>query len=65
MSKRALARIDVDQVEGLLATLYGLHTVLRLHFTQEEQNYFALADTDQVPESGITAPRPVRHGAPV
>ncbi|MGV9251990.1 heavy metal translocating P-type ATPase [Streptomyces sp. NPDC003697] len=32
-----------EQVEDLRACLYGLHTVLRLHFTQEEENYFALA----------------------
>ena len=32
-----------DQVEDLLGTLYGLHTVLRLHFIQEEENYFSLA----------------------
>ncbi|TDD40872.1 heavy metal translocating P-type ATPase [Saccharopolyspora elongata] len=40
-------RIGDDQIEDLLATLYGLHAVLRLHFTQEEENYFALADTDR------------------
>ncbi|WP_190812903.1 heavy metal translocating P-type ATPase [Saccharopolyspora pogona] len=39
-------RIGDDQIEDLLATLYGLHAVLCLHFTQEEENYFALADTD-------------------
>jgi heavy metal translocating P-type ATPase len=32
------------QVDDLLATLYGLHTLLRLHFVQEEENYFTLAD---------------------
>jgi soluble P-type ATPase len=32
-----------DQLEDLRACLYGLHTVLRLHFTQEEENYFSLA----------------------
>ena len=25
------------------AGVYGLHSVLRLHFTQEEENYFSLA----------------------
>lgn len=36
-----------DQVEDVLATLYGLHTVLRLHFVQEEENYFTLAAADR------------------
>ncbi len=38
--------IKAEQVEDLLACLYGLYAVLRLHFTQEEENYFALADDD-------------------
>lgn len=32
-----------DQIEDVVATLYGLYTVLRLHFAQEEENYFTLA----------------------
>lgn len=36
-------RIQADQVEDLLSCLYGLFTVLNLHFVQEEENYFALA----------------------
>ncbi|MHB9864172.1 heavy metal translocating P-type ATPase [Streptomyces sp. YIM S03343] len=32
-----------DQLDDLRASLYGLYTVLRLHFTQEEENYFSLA----------------------
>lgn len=32
-----------DQREDLLACLYGLYAVLRLHFAQEEEDYFALA----------------------
>lgn len=36
-----------DQVDDLRATLYGLDAVLTLHFAQEEQNYFALADHDR------------------
>jgi heavy metal translocating P-type ATPase len=32
-----------EQLEDLRACLYGLHTVLRLHFTQEEESYFSLA----------------------
>ncbi|MFC3961556.1 heavy metal translocating P-type ATPase [Nocardia jiangsuensis] len=31
-----------DQTDDLLACLYGLHTLLRLHFLQEEENYFTL-----------------------
>ncbi|MDX8141554.1 heavy metal translocating P-type ATPase [Lentzea sp. BCCO 10_0061] len=32
-----------DQVDDLRATLYGLDAVLRLHFAQEEEGYFVLA----------------------
>jgi hypothetical protein len=32
-----------DQVDDLLACLYGLYALLRLHFVQEEENYFTLA----------------------
>ncbi|MET7542288.1 heavy metal translocating P-type ATPase [Streptomyces sp. NPDC005507] len=32
-----------DQLDDLRSCLYGLHTVLRLHFAQEEENYFSLA----------------------
>jgi soluble P-type ATPase len=42
--------IQPDQVSDLLACLYGLHTLLRLHFVQEEENYFTLAP-DIVEES--------------
>ncbi|MGX9791154.1 heavy metal translocating P-type ATPase [Mycobacterium sp. MMS18-G62] len=49
----ALAKADKaiqpDQVEDLLACLYGLYALLRLHFLQEEENYFTL--TDDEPES--------------
>jgi heavy metal translocating P-type ATPase len=31
-----------DQLGDVLACLYGLHAVLRLHFLQEEESYFAL-----------------------
>ena len=31
-----------DQIDDLLYSLHGLHAVLRLHFVQEEENYFAL-----------------------
>lgn len=35
--------IQADQVDDLLACLYGLYALLRLHFIQEEENYFTLA----------------------
>ena len=48
--------IQPDQVDDLLACLYGLHAVLRLHFLQEEENYFTLAEdepaTDQRTRDG-------------
>ena len=40
----ATGGIRADQRDDLLACLYGLHAVLRLHFIQEEENYFVLAD---------------------
>jgi len=52
----ALARtngeIQHDQVDDLLACLYGLYALLRLHFVQEEENYFTLGSSDQV---GVSA----------
>ncbi|MER5390258.1 heavy metal translocating P-type ATPase [Saccharopolyspora sp. NPDC002686] len=41
--------ITSEQAQDLLATLYGLYAVLRLHFAQEEENYFVLADPDRTP----------------
>ncbi len=38
--------VQPDQVDDLLACLYGLYTVLRLHFVQEEENYFTLAEDE-------------------
>ncbi|MGE5287265.1 MAG: hemerythrin domain-containing protein [Micromonosporaceae bacterium] len=32
-----------EQLDDLVATLYGLYAVLLLHFAQEEENYFTLA----------------------
>lgn len=32
-----------EQLDDLRACLYGLHSVLRLHFSQEEESYFSLA----------------------
>lgn len=39
----AAGRLAPDQTEDVLATQYGLYAVLRLHFVQEEENYFVLA----------------------
>ena len=41
---QAEGAIQPDQVDDLLACLYGLYALLRLHFVQEEENYFVLAD---------------------
>jgi hemerythrin-like domain-containing protein len=38
--------ISPDQVDDLLACLYGLYALLRLHFVQEEETYFTLAEDE-------------------
>jgi heavy metal translocating P-type ATPase len=43
---QAARAIQPDQVDDLLACLYGLYALLRLHFVQEEENYFVLAEND-------------------
>ncbi|ORB23037.1 ATPase P [Mycolicibacterium moriokaense] len=56
---QASGGIQPDQVDDLLACLYGLHAVLRLHFLQEEENYFTLADDesqDRKASPGFAAP---------
>jgi heavy metal translocating P-type ATPase len=55
---QAAGAIQPDQVDDLLACLYGLYTLLRLHFVQEEENYFILAEDD--PESDETRHPPKR-----
>ncbi|MFF3632412.1 hemerythrin domain-containing protein, partial [Streptomyces sp. NPDC002164] len=40
---RSRGSLDTDQLDDLRSCLYGLHTVLHLHFSQEEENYFSLA----------------------
>ncbi|MCP2329768.1 ATPase, P-type (transporting), HAD superfamily, subfamily IC/heavy metal translocating P-type ATPase [Actinoalloteichus cyanogriseus DSM 43889] len=42
-------RVLPDQVDDLRATLYGLDAVLTLHFAQEEEAFFTLADPDPEP----------------
>ncbi|MCE5291961.1 MAG: cadmium-translocating P-type ATPase [Nocardiaceae bacterium] len=43
----AAGTIRQSQVDDLVATLYGLHALARLHFAQEEENYFVLALEDE------------------
>jgi len=38
-----LGALKPEQLDDLRACLYGLHSVLRLHFSQEEESYFSLA----------------------
>lgn len=45
--------IAPDQVDDLLACLYGLYALLRLHFVQEEESYFTLAD-DEAAEQAVS-----------
>lgn len=49
--------IQPDQVDDLLACLYGLYALLRLHFAQEEESYFTLAQDDPA-VTDATATRP-------
>ena len=39
----AAGAVRADQLDDLLASLYGLHALLALHFATEEENYFTLA----------------------
>lgn len=41
--------VEPDQVDDLLACLYGLYALLRLHFVQEEENYFTLTEDEPTP----------------
>ncbi|BAX91294.1 ATPase P [Mycobacterium shigaense] len=48
---RGAGGLETDQVNDLLACLYGLHALLLLHFVQEEENYFTLAEEDALQHS--------------
>ena len=48
VSPRRAGAIRPDQVDDLLACLYGLYTLLRLHFLQEEENYFTLTEDEAI-----------------
>jgi heavy metal translocating P-type ATPase len=54
--------IQDTQVDDLLACLYGLYALLRLHFLQEEENYFTLAEDE--PYTAETPRPPQRHDTP-
>ena len=43
---RSVGEVQPDQIDDLRACLYGLHALLRLHFLQEEENYFTLVAPD-------------------
>ncbi|MFZ1179428.1 MAG: hemerythrin domain-containing protein, partial [Mycobacterium sp.] len=50
--------IQSDQVDDLLACLYGLYALLRLHFVQEEENYFTLAEHEPTTPETTRTPGP-------
>ncbi len=50
--------IQPDQVDDLLACLYGLYALLRLHFVQEEENYFTLVEDEPTPPDASRRPGP-------
>jgi len=39
-------RPDAEEITELRRTLYGLHAILTLHFTQEDEGYLSLADDE-------------------
>jgi len=43
---QSVGAVQQDQVDDLLACLYGLYALLRLHFVQEEESYFTLAEEE-------------------
>jgi heavy metal translocating P-type ATPase len=45
---------DPDDLSEFRRLLYGLHAILRLHFTQEEEGYFTLAELPPQPVSATT-----------
>jgi heavy metal translocating P-type ATPase len=45
------SRLREDQIPDLLASLYGLDAILRLHFTQEEEDFFSLTSTSHPVET--------------
>nr|WP_232234029.1 hemerythrin domain-containing protein [Micromonospora chokoriensis] len=49
LAQTADGRLRPDQVPDLLATLYGLDALLRLHLAQEEEEFFSLDPSDPAP----------------
>ena len=47
LGRHLAAPLAPDQIDDLRATLYGLDAVLTLHFAQEEEDYFALAERER------------------
>ena len=56
--------VQPDQIDDLRACLYGLYALLRLHFLQEEENYFTLADPEQPDNDKGEHPPSRLKGAP-
>jgi len=54
---------DAEDLRELRRLLYGLYAILRLHFAQEEESYFSLADDEAAPNAGTGRPTVLR--APV
>jgi hypothetical protein len=59
---QAAGAIGPDQVDDLLACLYGLYTLLRLHFVQEEENYFVLPRRHRERRNTVPAKATRNHG---
>jgi heavy metal translocating P-type ATPase len=59
---KASNAIQPAQVDDLLACLYGLYALLRLHFLQEEENYFTLAEDE--PKKPESHHKPTPHDTP-
>ncbi|WP_243420504.1 hemerythrin domain-containing protein [Micromonospora globispora] len=45
-------RLRPDEIPDLLAALYGLDAVMRLHLAQEEEDYFSLSPAEGRPGDG-------------
>lgn len=53
--------IQPEDVDDLLACLYGLYALLRLHFVQEEENYFTLTEDEPTPPESARTRRPTEE----
>nr|WP_269458439.1 MULTISPECIES: hemerythrin domain-containing protein [Micromonospora] len=49
LAQHPAGRLRPDELPDLLAALYGLDAVLRLHLVQEEEDYFSLNPADTPP----------------